>query len=341
MVRARPVDRRQFLSHAGSALALPAASALLPTGLAAQTATGGAATGAGTFDSWRQLGDLTRRAVDMGISVPRMSAHIDTAGGRDFQQIMPAAVELLRSLERPTQIKPVAPGELARLVDEADDLLRKVHQAERNLPDERGEGLSITATPGRPSYDSIKASYRQLFETAKVREANRSSLEWYMSQLINAENQKRWYSVAQAACCPWYFVGIIHAMEASFNFRSHLHNGDSLKARTFQVPAGRPKTWNPPNDWETSAVDALLFDGFVDVSDWSLERTLYRWEAYNGFRSRGNGINTPYLWSFSNHYAKGKFVADNVWDPNAVSKQCGAAVMLRVLLDRQLIQIPA
>ena len=85
----------------------------------------------------------------------------------------------------------------------------------------------------------------------------------------------------------------------------------------------------------------MRFDGFQDLKDWSLERMLYRWESYNGFRSRRNGINTPYLWSFSNNYAKGKFVADNVWDPNAVSKQCGAAVLLRVLVDRKLIRLDA
>ena len=37
----------------------------------------------------------------------------------------------------------------------------------------------------------------------------------------------------------------------------------------------------------------------------------------------------------------GKFVADNVWDANAVSKQCGAAVMLKALLERGGAVLPA
>ncbi|MDX2259916.1 MAG: hypothetical protein NW205_13505 [Hyphomicrobiaceae bacterium] len=294
----------------------------------------------GALEAWRQLAQLTSRAVQLGISVPRLSAHIDTAGGRDFTQIMPATVELLRSLETAQPLRPVAPGEVSGLVDQADDLLRRINQEERNLPDPRPDGPGATTTTVRPSFESVKESYAKLFANCQVREANRSTVEWYMSQLVNGDNQKRWLAVAQEACCPWYFVGIIHAMEASFNFRSHLHNGDSLKARTVLIPSGRPKVWNPPNDWETSAVDALAYDGFTNVTDWTLERTLYRWEAYNGFRSRKNGINTPYLWSFSNHYSKGKFVADNVWDPNAVSKQCGAAVMLKVLVDRKLVRVP-
>jgi len=293
------------------------------------------------LEDWRQLGRLTAKAANLGISVPRMSARIDIADGRDYTQIMPAAVELIESLETSVPLTTPPPGEVEKLIDEADSLLRRVHQAERNLPDPRETGLGISTKAVRPSFESVKDEYRTLFETCVVREKDRSTVNWYISQILKEGSQKRWYAAAQGACCPWYFVSIIHAMEAAFNFRSHLHNGDSLSSRTWQVPKGRPKVWNPPSDWESSAIDALDYDGFVDVSDWSLERTLYRWELYNGVRSRANGINTPYLWSFSNHYSKGKFVADNVWDPNAVSKQCGAAVMLKVLAERDLVRIPS
>jgi hypothetical protein len=38
---------------------------------------------------------------------------------------------------------------------------------------------------------------------------------------------------------------------------------------------------------------------------------------------------------FSNHYTKGKFIKDNVYSPTAVSKQCGAAILLRRLTETQ------
>ena len=79
---------------------------------------------------------------------------------------------------------------------------------------------------------------------------------------------------------------------------------------------------------------------FTDHTDWNLARMLYRIEAYNGFRSRElHATNSPYLWSFSNHYAKGKFVADNQWSASSVSQQCGAAVMLKELLNKKVIQL--
>lgn len=63
---------------------------------------------------------------------------------------------------------------------------------------------------------------------------------------------------------------------------------------------------------------------------------LYLLEAYNGFGYRSQFVPTPYLWSFSNLYSAGKFVADGKFDATAVSKQCGAAVMMRVLQERGL-----
>lgn len=330
------LDRRQFVGKSFSTLAIPVVASITPTLAVAQSG----ARPSDPLGDWRELGRLTAKAVEFGISVPRMSARIDLSDGSDYMQIMPATVELIESLETSQPRTPLPPGEVEKLIEEADSLLRRVHQAERNLPDERPEGMSAATSPGRPSFESVKDEYRTLFDTCVVRDKYRSTVEWYISKILKENSQTQWYKVAQGACCPWYFVSIIHAMEAAFNFRSHLHNGDSLSSRTKQIPRGRPKVWNPPNDWESSAIDALAYDGFVDVQDWSLERILYRWELYNGVRSRANGINTPYLWSFSNHYSKGKFVADNVWDPNAVSKQCGAAVMLKVLADRKLVRLP-
>src|SRR5262249_30065710 len=42
------------------------------------------------------------------------------------------------------------------------------------------------------------------------------------------------------------------------------------------------------------------------------------------------------LWSFSNHYTSGKYVADGTWSDTAKSNQCGAAVLLRRMAERRL-----
>jgi lysozyme family protein len=68
---------------------------------------------------------------------------------------------------------------------------------------------------------------------------------------------------------------------------------------------------------------------------------LYRLEKYNGFGYRKRGLATPYLWSFSDRYRQGKYVADGVFDPAAVSGQCGAAVIMKRLIDLGEIEFPS
>jgi lysozyme family protein len=184
----------------------------------------------------------------------------------------------------------------------------------------------------RRDFASLSAEYGRMFASVDVRPERMRMANWHLTMLRNSRS--RYQAVGDVTGVPWYFIGIIHGLEASFNFRAHLHNGDfPLSSRTRQVPAGRPRVWLPPADWGSSARDALALLGFTGQRDWSLERTLYRLEAYNGLGYRSYGVPTPYLWSFSNHYQSGKFVADGKWNAAARSQQCGAAVMLKLLSD--------
>lgn len=130
---------------------------------------------------------------------------------------------------------------------------------------------------------------------------------------------------------PWWFVGILHGLECSFDFGKHLHNGDPLTARTVREPPGRPRDGSPPFTWLESAFDALRRKRFDGQADWSVGTVLDRFERYNGLGYRTRGLNSPYLWSFSTHWEKGKFVRDGVFDPEAPSSQCGAGVLLKRL----------
>jgi lysozyme family protein len=142
---------------------------------------------------------------------------------------------------------------------------------------------------------------------------------------------------------PWYFIGCIHALESGFNFNTHLFNGDPLTSRTVRVPKGQPEA--PPEDgegysWEESARAAMALKGYDRATNWSLPRLLHRWEAYNGFGYRRWGVPTPYLWSFSTLYSRGRYVADHTFDSNAVSKQAGAAAMLKTLVKDNTVTLP-
>jgi lysozyme family protein len=178
-------------------------------------------------------------------------------------------------------------------------------------------------------FDDLRGEYQNFFDSCRVRPEFQDNVNFYVSRLTKFKNV--YSDVGTGLNIPWYVIGILHGLECGFNFGTHLHNGDPLSARTTHVPANRPTQGNPPFTWRDSARDAMVIKGYDKVTDWSPQRALFLFEKYNGFGYRKIGIPSPYLWSFSNLYVKGKFVADHKFDANAVSKQCGAGVMLKVL----------
>lgn len=184
----------------------------------------------------------------------------------------------------------------------------------------------------------LKDEYRRLFDACVIRPEKASQVKIILTKI--ELNRHRYAAASDPLGVPWYFVAVIHSLEASLNFDKHLHNGDPLTARTVQVPAGRPLTGSPPFTWEESALDALRLKQFHNQVDWSLPAILFSLEKYNGFgyRLKHPEVLSPYLWSFSNQYTRGKFVADHKFSTTAVSQQCGAAVLLRRMAETGTIQ---
>lgn len=182
------------------------------------------------------------------------------------------------------------------------------------------------------TFADLKAEYEAEWASCKIRNDKLGRVNADYLAKLNEHKGKYEQVVAQFRGMPWFFLGVIHAMESRFNFERHLHNGDPLSARTVRVPKGFPKAGNPPFTWEVSAKDAMEKMGYDRETEWSIPQVLYRLEKYNGFGYRFKKLRTPYLWSFSSLESKGRYVADGVFDPNAVSNQCGAATMLKALI---------
>ena len=188
--------------------------------------------------------------------------------------------------------------------------------------------------------DSLREEYSQLFDTCNIRPGKESAVESAAAAVL--ANRSRYESVAGLTGVPWYVIGAVHSLESSLKFTAHLHNGDPLSAPTVHVPKGRPPGPGPFT-WEQSATDALKLQKMDQVTDWSIPGILFQVEKYNGFgyRTKHPEVLSPYLWSYSVHYKSGKYVADGTFDPDAVSKQCGAAVILRRFSEQGVIQFDA
>lgn len=185
--------------------------------------------------------------------------------------------------------------------------------------------------------DTTRAGYSKLWGEMIINENHKNAAIAVAQTVVS--HCKAYRAVQNKIGVPWWWIGITHQLEAGGNFRAHLHNGDSLSHRTVHVPAGRPASGSPPFTWEESAIDALQLKRLHNETDWSVPKALYEFERYNGFGYVAHRINSPYLWSFSNHYKCGKYVADGVWDAGAVSKQCGAAVVLKTLINQGVLKM--
>ncbi len=184
---------------------------------------------------------------------------------------------------------------------------------------------------------ALAKEYSDLFNRCKIAADKMAEVEEVVQRIL--QYQSRYASIAAQSTVPWYVIAVIHNMECGLDFTKHLHNGDSLKRRTVNVPAGRPKTGQPPFTFEVSALDALAYDKLTEWNDWSIGGICYKLEGFNGWGYRARDINSPYLWSYSNLYTSGKYVADNKWSGTAVSSQCGAAVILRRMSDHGAIDL--
>jgi lysozyme family protein len=181
-----------------------------------------------------------------------------------------------------------------------------------------------------PSFSSLQSEYTTLWAGMVLHADKLAVIDGIAAHRV--AGKATYLKVQNVTGVPWFVVALIHQLEGSGDWTTHLHNGDSLSDRTHQVPAGRPIHGKPPFTWYDSAVDALTMRGLQTVRGWTLPRICYELEAYNGWGSRNHAIHTPYLWSYSNWYDHGKYVADHVWGSGAVSKQCGAMPLLKRMM---------
>ncbi|MCJ2057186.1 peptidoglycan-binding protein [Methylobacterium sp. J-048] len=186
-----------------------------------------------------------------------------------------------------------------------------------------------------PSFKDFQDDYEQIWASLQIRPEKLALVRKLAQQL--ASGKSRYQEIESRTGVPWWFIGLCHYRESSFNFDTYLGNGQPLERRTTIVPKGRGP-FTGPQAFAEGAIDALRLEGLVGVSDWSTPRALYRLEGFNGYGYHGKEVNSPYLWGGSTAYGPpsargGKFVRDHVFDPNAIDTQIGTGVILKSLID--------
>lgn len=177
----------------------------------------------------------------------------------------------------------------------------------------------------------VQNYYRTLWVTSEIDREKEKELERAAVFPIG-KNRERYEKVAEKTGVPWFIVGAIHHKECSGDFKKGLHNGQRWDRVTTIVPKGK----GPFRSWEDAAIDALndKMDWLMPIiGEFNIEGILYFCERYNGAGYYHRGINSPYLWAYTNHYTKGLFVSDGNFDKNAVSKNPGCVAIFKKLIE--------
>jgi lysozyme family protein len=184
------------------------------------------------------------------------------------------------------------------------------------------------------SFQALKDSYERNWANLKIRPERADQVNQVANRLLKGKSI--YQQIEAKTGVPQWFAALCHYRESNCDFGTYLGNGQSLNQVTTIVPKGRGP-FTGPDAFVNGAIDALRLEGFVGSSDWSIARTLFRLEGFNGFGYHSKGVNSPYLYGGSTLYGPlearaGKFVRDHVFDPNTVDTQLGTAVILQALI---------
>lgn len=160
------------------------------------------------------------------------------------------------------------------------------------------------------------------WRAAKITRAN----EFRSVAVRLVAGKPRYQEIEKLTGVPWFITAVIHEREASQNWNSSIAQGDPWNRESTHDPRGR----GPFASFKDAAVDALTNCApyAAKWKDWSAGGGLTILERYNGLGYANKGRPSPYVWSGTDQYVKGKYVSDGLYDPEAVDKQLGCAGLI-------------
>ena len=159
----------------------------------------------------------------------------------------------------------------------------------------------------------------------------RGHITWYVNQLRKGKERYKQATVLikeqTGMYVPWQIIGVLHGLEASFNFNKQILNGQPWNRKTTWVPKGL----GPWESWEHSCVQGFLHETAHNPlpETWNVEGTALFLERWNGMGYWRIKRPSPYLWSYTSAQVSGKYVSDGKYDSRAISLQVGGMAMLK------------
>ena len=176
-------------------------------------------------------------------------------------------------------------------------------------------------------------------------------------RLCDPDNKKHFVKVTERLMAmglqpvPWWFIGIVAEREYGGppHWDKQLGRGDPLDQVSRNDPAGRgPFLDHPGDDFDNNAWLRCALDALIDCSphaahwpDWTPGGTMTIFEEYNGLGYAMRGVPSAYVWSGTDQYVSGKYVADHVYRAGVKDVQEGCAPILHQMMQiDKSIQFP-
>lgn len=192
--------------------------------------------------------------------------------------------------------------------------------------------MFLRASAGRlimVDLSALKALNSERFRKARLTRAG----EFYPVAKRLIACKPRFQNMEAQTGVPWFVIAVIKERESGsdVNFLGNIANGQPWSKVTTIVPKGR----GPFISWEAAALDALVNCSpyAAKWKDWTPGGTLTLLEQYNGLGYASRNLPSPYVWSGTDRYIKGKFIADHVFDPEVVDQQLGCAGLLLAMME--------
>jgi len=200
-----------------------------------------------------------------------------------------------------------------------------------------------------PNVELLKANNAHRWAVMHLRAARLGDFTATAKRLSAPDARARYEGVTERLMVagyqpvPWWFIAIISEREYGGPpcWDRQLGQGDPLAHVSIHDPAGRGPFLDhegdttPGNDaWTRCCLDAL-----VDCAphaakwlDWTAGGTLTLFEEYNGLGYAARGVPSAYVWSGTDQYVSGKYVADHVYRDNVIDVQEGCAPILSCMM---------
>lgn len=189
----------------------------------------------------------------------------------------------------------------------------------------------------------LRKEYEQLWASVDAHDDD-TRLNKIVTKIL--ANRSRYENIEAQTSVPWFVIACIHYLEGSSMFSRQLFNGEPWNQVTRKVPKGQ----GPWTSWEHSAIEAMIelnedLTKLIgsDEFDWDIPEICFAFEKHNGwgYRLYHAHVKSPYLWSKTNHYVKGKYIEKkNIfgqwkvhWKDNLVSQQVGAMAIIGRIME--------